>query len=138
MKVQDADGNWGFIDRQGKILGSVKWSFIGDFSDGMAMVGETEYVQSGYRTTAITKYGFINKQGETVGEVRWDEVRAFSNGYAAVRENDAWGFINKRNELVIPCRYAEVASFKEDGTCDVKTMDGTWQIIDTNGDVSFF
>ncbi len=126
MMVQEPGGKWGFIDEQGRILGEVKWDSIGDFSDGMAMVSSGQ------------KYGFVNKQGQQVGEVRWDQVNAFSNGLAAVRENGLWGFINKSNELVIPCRYTEVASFREDGTCDVKTTEGTWQVINTAGEVSFF
>ena len=138
MKVQNADGNWGYIDSNGKVLGSVKWSSIGDFSDGMAQVAEMQTVGSGYNAKTVTRYGFINEQGQTIGEVRWDKVNAFSNGYAAVQENGKWGFINKYNELVIPCQYVEVNAFKADGTCDVKTASGTWQVIDTTGNVSFF
>ena len=126
LKVQNPDGKWGFIDEQGKLLGEVKWDNIGNFSDGMAMV------------SSGGKYGFIDKQGRQIGEVRWDQVNAFSNGLAAVKENGYWGFINKNNELVIPCQYTEVAAFSEDGTCDVKTKDGTWQVINTLGEVSFF
>ena len=138
MMVQNPAGLWGFIDESGRILGEVKWSSIGNFSDGMAMVAQSSSVKSGYSTKTITKYGFIDKQGNQIGEVRWDAVNAFSNGLAAVKENGYWGFINKQNELVIPCRYTEVNAFKEDGTCDVKTKDGTWQIINTKGEVSFF
>ena len=133
MEVQNADGKWGFIDANGRVLGQVKWDQIGNFSDGMAMVA----VNTGTRTTEY-KYGFINESGQTIGEVRWDAVRVFSNGYAAVKENGYWGFINKQNVLVIPCKYAEVSDFKKDGTCDVKNKDGTWQVINTSGEVSFF
>ncbi len=123
IKVQDTDkGFWGYIDENGSILGDgIIWSEIGDFSDGMAMV------------KANGKYGFIDEQGVQVGQVRWDTVRPFSFGYAAVKENGLWGFIDHSNTLIIPCRYAEVNDFKEDGTCDVKTADGTWDIIDTAG-----
>ncbi|MBE5782514.1 MAG: hypothetical protein E7329_04270 [Clostridiales bacterium] len=129
MMVQSTSGSWGFIDESGKALGAAIWKSIGEFSsDGMAMV------QDG----STGKYGFINEQGQTIGEVCWDIVNSFSNGYAAVQQNGKWGFINTQNQLVIPCKYAEVSAFKADGTCDVKTMSGTWQIIDTNGNVSFF
>ena len=141
MKVQNTDDQWGFINEKGQVLGSVKWYSIGDFSDGMAMVCETSKIKSGYysySTKTAYKYGFINEQGQTIGEVRWDAVNAFSNGLAAVQENGYWGFINKNNELVIPCQYTEVSSFKADGTCDVKTKSGTWQVINTSGEVTFF
>ena len=117
------------------MLGQVKWDQIGDFSDGMAMVAVTT---GGSIYNPVYKYGFINESGQTIGEVRWEEVRVFSNGYAAVKEKGYWGFINKQNVLVIPCQYAEVSDFREDGTCDVKNKDGTWQVINTSGEVSFF
>ena len=135
MKVQNADGKWGIIDENGRVLGQVMWDKIGDFSDGMAMVAVNT---GGSIYNPVYKYGFINESGQTIGEVRWEEVRVFSNGYAAVKENGYWGFINKQNVLVIHCRYAEVSDFREDGTCDVKNKDGTWQVINTSGEVSFF
>ena len=134
MKVQNTDGLWGFINDQGKVLGEAKWKSIGSFSDGLAMVSED--VKSGY--SYVTKYGFINEQGQTVGEVRWDAVNSFSQGLAAVQENGKWGFIDRTNTLVIPCRYSEVNAFKSDGTCDVRNPDGTWIVIDKNGNSAFF
>ena len=135
MKVQNADGKWGIIDANGRVLGQVMWDQIGDFSDGMAMVAVNTCI-SEYNFEY--RYGFINESGQTIGEVRWNAVRVFSNGYAAVKEKGYWGFINKQNVLVIPCQYAEVSDFREDGTCDVKNKDGTWQVINTSGEVSFF
>ena len=138
MKVQNADGLWGYINEQGKVLGEVKWKSIGSFSDGLAMVSEDITTGSGYSKKTVTKYGFINEQGQTVGEVRWDAVNSFSQGLAAVQENGKWGFIDRTNTLVIPCRYSEVNAFKSDGTCDVRNPDGTWIVIDKNGNSAFF
>lgn len=127
MKVQNASGLWGYIDATGKVLGMVKWDSIDAFEDGMAIVSSNNL------------YGFINEQGRQIGQVRWTQIRSFSNGYAAVKDSAGkWGFINKKNDLVIPCRYTEVASFRDDGTCDVKTVQGTWVIIDTTGQTVFF
>ncbi len=130
IMVQDTteNGLWGYVDLNGKPIGAgIVWTSIGDYSDGMAMVRDSKYL-----------YGFIDPNGNQIGDVCWDQVNAFSYGLAAVNQNGYWGFINKKNELVIPCQYIEVSSFNEDGTCDVKTKDGTWQIIDQNGNVSFF
>ena len=138
MKVQNKDGLWGYISEQGAVLGQIKWSSVGNFSDGMAMVSESQKSGTGYYSNYVTRYGFINEQGQTVGQVRWDEVRNFSQGLAAVRENDRWGFIDRTNTLVIPCRYAEVNAFKADGTCDVRNPDGTWIVIDREGNSAFF
>ena len=139
MKVQTPGGTWGYIDDKGKILGTTKWYTIGDFIEGIAVVCEEQQVKvSAYRTSKVKKYGFIDEQGNTIGDVQWDQINDFSNGYAAVQQNGYWGFVNKNNELVIPCQYTEVAEFKKDGTCDVKTKDGTWQVINTSGEVSFF
>ena len=138
MKVQSGDGLWGFINEQGKILGQVKWKSIGNFSDGLAMVSENVKQGTGYNARTVTKYGFIDEQGRTVGEVCWDAVRDFSQGLAAVQLDGKWGFIDRTNTLVIPCRYAEVNAFKSDGTCDVRNPDGTWIVIDKQGNSAFF
>lgn len=136
IKVRNARGLWGFMDEQGKVLGEVKWLSIGDFSDGLAMVSESQAIS---RYTYVTKYGFIDERGQTVGEVRWDSVRDFSQGLAAVQENGLWGFIDQTNTLVIPCQYAEVNAFKADtgngtgASCDVRTPDGRWTVIDKQG-----
>ncbi len=138
MSVQLPNECWGFIDQTGKVLGEVKWYSIGQFSEGKAKVCEATEVKSGYSTKTQYKYGFIDEQGQVVGEVRWDQVAAYSNGYAAVQEDNLWGFIDRNCSLVIPCQYTEVNAFRADGTCDVKTKDGTWLVINTSGSVSFF
>ncbi len=134
MKVRNAYGYWGYINTSGRVLGEVKWSSIGEFSNGLAKV--EEIIKEGYSN--YSKYGFINESGEVVGEICWDAVKNFSNGYAAVQQNGLWGFINQRCALVIPCIYEEVNEFSADGLCDVKTTSGTWQVINTAGEVSFF
>ena len=138
MKVQNADGLWGYINEQGRVLGQVKWTSIGAFADGLAMVSEQVKEGSGYYSSYVTRYGFINEQGQTVGQVRWEAVRDFSQGLAAVQENGLWGFIDRTNTLVIPCRYSEVNAFKADGTCDVRNPDGTWVVINRQGENAFF
>ena len=138
MKVQNPDGLWGFINTNGKVLGQVKWYSIGDFRDGMAMVCEQIASGTGWNKTYTKNYGFIDEQGNPVGEVRWAAVNDFSNGLAAVSENGLWGFIDKTNTLVIPCQYAEVNAFTAEGTCDVKTPQGTWKVIDQSGNDAFF
>ena len=128
MKVQHPNGKWGYIDSTGKVLGQIKWYSVGDFKDGMAIVQGTDNL-----------YGFINEKGEQVGEVCWKQVNVFSHGLAAVQDAKGyWGFINKQNQVEIPCQYTEVMAFRADGTCDVKTAQGTWIVIDTKGEVSFF
>ena len=127
MMVQNPDGRWGFIDEKGTVMGAVKWDYVSTFTDGMAVV----------RFGGL--YGFIDMQGKQIGQVVWKQMHSFSNGLAAVQDTAGrWGFINKQNELVIPCRYTEVSAFRDDGTCDVKTAQGTWVVIDKTGEVSFF
>ena len=126
MKVQNAQGQWGYIGSNGQLLGEVRWTEIQAFRDGMAVVKDG------------SKYGFIDTNGRVIGEVRWQAIRSFSNGLAAVRENNLWGFVDKTNTVVIPCQYTEVNDFTAEGTCDVKTTNGTWKVIDKQGSDKFF
>ena len=77
MMVQNKDGKWGFIDESGKVMGSVKWDEINNFSDGMAMVRL-------YDRSKGSLWGFIDEQGNQIGDVCWSQVNSFSNGLAAV------------------------------------------------------
>jgi len=127
-KVQTAEGSWGFMTEDGKILGATDWMSISSFSEGMAIVQDSNKM-----------FTFINEQGQVVGESRWVLINDFSNGLAAVQDsNGLWGFIDKQNNLVIPCRYSEVQAFRADGTCDVYLPGTGWQVIDMNGETSFF
>lgn len=117
----DLDGNWGYINTEGKLAIPCQWSYAEEFSEGLAAVLNHD-----------GQWGFINRKGDYLNSYRWTEVRAFCNGRAAVMDDEGkWGFINKRGEKVIACRWWEVGSFNENRA--PVEGDGGWGFIDGDG-----
>ena len=106
--------------------GKMKFNYIGDFSEGLAMV------EMG------GKWGFINEQEELVIPCGYHEVGDFFEGFAKVKVNvrnkaddffgeyDFWWFIDKSGNQ-ISSLYQEVESFSE-GFAAV-CRDGMWGFI---------
>jgi hypothetical protein len=80
---------WGYVDRDGKILrkeDSMAWE---DFSEGLAL-GKKDYL-----------FGFFNSKGEWQIKPQFDGARDFKNGYAAAKKGNKWGVIDKSGNWVI-------------------------------------
>jgi len=73
---------------------SLKFDFVGFFSDGMALVRKDD-----------DKFGFVDKTGEVIIAVIYDEPIYFSDGLARVKIDDKYGLINKSGEVVVPFDY---------------------------------
>ncbi len=71
---EKASGNFGYIDKNGKIISDYKFEEAYDFGkDGIAMVKVGE------------SYGYIKTDGSWLLEPQFEEANPFSNGYAAVK-----------------------------------------------------
>lgn len=68
-----------------------KYSDIGNFSEGLAMVKLND------------KKGFIDKAGREVIACQYNDVKDFSEGLAEVKMQGKYGLINKDGQEVIPC-----------------------------------
>lgn len=79
---------YGFIDKNGKLIIEDKWSPEWEgFSEGLAP----------------TEEGFIDHSGQIVIPADWDECTEFCNGLAVVCKNDKYGYIDHSGRVVIPC-----------------------------------
>jgi hypothetical protein len=115
------DGQWGVLDRQGRVLIVSRFGFIDDFADGMA------------RVTEGGKYGYIDKDGKLAIPPRYDHTWGFRDGLAIVKENGKYGYIDKTGKMVISPQYdyLGVMLFSE-GLAAVK-VGGKWGYIDKTG-----
>jgi len=107
------NGKWGYIDRRGNLAIKPKYSFVSEFSEGLAGV------------VVDRLFGFIDQRGEMVipprfkpqrGQYTWDGIvgtSRFSEGLACVREGELFGYINKRGEFVIPPQFYNAQDFSE-------------------------
>jgi len=86
------NGQWFYIDRQGKVL-EVTTELYGNFSEGLAKGKKNGLV------------GFFDNTGNWIIQPEFENVRDFHNGYAAARKNGKWGIIDKSGKWIIEPQY---------------------------------
>ena len=87
------DGEWGYIDQQGKYVIDPQYDHAYGFSEGLA------------HASIDGLWGYIDRTGEFVIEPQFNGTSTFSGGLARVEIDDEWGFINETVEIVIAPRY---------------------------------
>ena len=115
------DGDWGYINENGRIIIEPDFNTASVFSDGLARVRDGSV-------------GYIDENGDYVIEPRFQNGRPFTEGLAAVEVDGRWGFINKSGAFAINPQYNEAFSFVE-GRAFVLTPGFDWQYIDATGQV---
>ena len=123
--VQKAD--WGFIDKDGKVVVELQYDDAHGFSDGLAAVKDKD------------KWNFIDKDGKVIiSDLNYDDVSDFSENFAAVKDGEAggakskWGFIDKKGKELVKPTYSAVLPFSG-GLAAVKSDKGKWGYINTTG-----
>ena len=116
------EGKYGFADESGNIVLPCVWSYVWDFSEGLALVSNDD-----------KKYGFINRRGEVIIPCKWNGALSFHKDLAAVKDdNNKWGFINKEGNIVIPNMWNDVMWFSE-GLARVMDEHNNYGYIDKKG-----
>ncbi len=87
--LMDANGNFGYIDKENHVAVPFRYEDARPFSCGMAAVKRGG------------KYFYINKTGEETASSGYDWAGEFGK-LAPVRQGDKLGFINPRGDLIVP------------------------------------
>ena len=96
-KTRPPKGQWGCIDKAGKIVIEAKYEFVGPLSEERARV----VVASPSSTNAArTLHGYIDASGAMVIQPVYDCGWEFSKGLARVRVGDTEGYIDKTGRYV--------------------------------------
>ncbi|MCB0754763.1 MAG: WG repeat-containing protein [Flavobacteriales bacterium] len=140
-------GEWGFIDKTGKLV--IPYTFAGIYqgserNQDQHVFGFSEGLCAVYR---YVKAGFIDKAGTVVIPFKFAEARAFSDGLAlAAIEDDPdpdnldydpnypdllYGYLNKTGEWAVEPKFYDAGSFSEGMA--FFTTDQLYGYIDTNG-----
>lgn len=118
------NNKYGFVNKEGRIVIPMKYSFAFNFSKGLASV------KTG------NKWGFINQKGEWVIPAMYQSVKDYEGGLIAAQKDNKYGFINIRNEVVIPFKWSNAQSFglmrEQPGTAQV-SIHNLAGIIDEKG-----
>jgi len=147
------NGNWNFIDKNGKILSPNQWFDAAYyFHEGFACVRLNE------------KYNFIDENGNLYDENKkplnknnnmekvtfenvqellnegkkpeelFDFVDDFSEGFALVRLHNKWNFIDRNGNLLTPNQWFDKSGYFHEGFAAVQ-LKGKSNYIDRNGNL---
>ncbi len=116
-------GNYGFVDKSGKMVIPPKYTFAKDFSEGLALVG------------AYANRHFINQEGESVLSGDYEILDSFSENLAPVELLDErLGYIDKSGKLALgPFGYSEIWAFSGGMACIRLGGSSQFEYIDREG-----
>ena len=144
---------FGFLNHKGNFAIKAKWDFVGDFSQGRALVGlkhkqvwKATKLKGGYVDDLIWTYkvGYIDKKGNVVIKMKYEQGLAFSQGMAAVKplekkpskisgvsKYNGWGYIDKSGKNILSFMFDEAQEFSQELAAVKKG--GKWGYIDRKG-----
>ena len=115
---------YGFINKEGKFVLPIEYSWAWNYSNGLA------------RVETGNKWGAVNKEGEWVIPAIYQNIRSYEGDLIAAKKDNKWGFINHKNEVVLPFKWDDAQSFGvkqvQTGTTEVK-LNNLSGIIDKKG-----
>ena len=115
------DGDWGYINENGRIKIEPDFNAASLFSEGLARVREGSV-------------GYITPDGEYAIRPRFSDGRSFAEGLAAVEVDGRWGYINQSGAFAINPQFQEALNFIE-GRAFVLTPGFEWEYIDATGQI---
>lgn len=121
----EIENKWNFINHNGQYI-SKEW-FPTIMWRGKEVKETWIPVQ---REDALWYY--INNNGDFLSEQGWDDVDTFYDGWSRVQWKKQFNYINSNNQLLSDEWFIEANPFLYGFAC-VKTMNGGWNLISTNG-----
>ena len=102
------EGKYGFVNHKGEIVIPCKWTRVGEFQEGLAVVDDS----SG-------KLGYLDMNGNRVIPCTWDSTEPFEDGMAVVKVHSGpWdykcGAIDKNMNILIPITYGSLKYIGEE------------------------
>ena len=129
LPIKNAQGNWGYMNKDGKIVLSPRFAFAGRFTDGFAVVGTTG-------ATSRIDWGLINDKGQYVINSEYRYVRPITEKLVAVaiaeEKSSVWGYMDTKGNFVIRPRFKDAYGFS-DGLALVALGKDKWGFVDSKG-----
>lgn len=120
------NGEYWYVDSNGKMITDCSFGYAKDFSNGFASVNKNN------------KWGFINKDGKLAITFDFDNVHAFKEERCVVSFNNKWGLIDKNGNWIIENTFDSLTDFSFGlGVASIKSglfLKKQYNfVIDTNG-----
>lgn len=115
------NGQYGFVDSQGRLRIANRYEGIEPFSETLAAA------------RIRGRWGFINHEDKIAIQPVYEEVTAFSNGVSVVKQKGLYGMIDKTGKLLLLPRYESVEVLSS-GNVLIK-QSGLYGLADKAGNV---
>jgi len=96
LRAIKKNGQYGFVDSQGRLRIANRYDDIQSFREELAAV------------KIRNKWGFINHDDKIAIQPIYEEVSAFKNGISLVKQKGLQGLIDKNGKQILPTRYESV------------------------------
>lgn len=132
-RVQNDEGLFGFIKKDGTMLIDFQWQEASDFHEGLAVVrkeqlygcidtsgqlliaADYERISRFKNGLAIAKkngrYGMIDQTGNTKLAFEFDQLKAYHNHYARAKANGLYGYLDQKGQWVIAPQFVQALDF---------------------------
>ncbi len=126
-----SNGNFQYINKEGKTIINPQFEDAGIFRDGLALV----------RTAGDSpKYGFINEDGKFAINANYKYATSFNDGLAwVVKENSAPEAITKDGKIAFTLKQADEVHIFSEGLAAFSVIDTSgskWGFVDDNGTIA--
>ena len=122
-KVQRANGDWNFIDKEGELLSNEWFLYIYPFHDGFARV----------QRSTDELWNFIDAKGNILSNKWFIDVGHFKEGFAKVQRADGLqNYIDRQGNILSNEWFNWVGNFCE-GFAGLRITNGEWRKIDKTG-----
>lgn len=123
----EIDGDWGAIDKTGRLIVEPRFDWIEDFNDGYALAGKyTKTLRPGSKSYSyVNLRGLIEKKsGEAILEPIYNEVLWRGNGLLAVAKDEKYGLMDLEGNALGEARFQHVSEYA-DGLAQVSVPHGS-------------
>ncbi|MGL5892322.1 MAG: WG repeat-containing protein, partial [Bacteroidia bacterium] len=93
------NGEYGFINANGKLITDFSFGYAKDFSNGLAAVNKYK------------KWGFIDTNGQTAIPCKFDDVYSFNDDGCIVSLNNKWGLIDRNGNWKLENKFESLLGF---------------------------
>jgi hypothetical protein len=139
IRIKTFIGKWGFIDAMGTLVINPRFSFVSDFTHGLASATTAELRLSDPKSKAVS-YGFVNKTGMFVIPEQFSNASAFDDGglcpvCVGAGEASRCGYIDTSGKFIINPQFYSALPF-ENGLASVLEHKGAGvSYIDRGGHI---
>ena len=112
---------YGYINNEGKEIIPVKYDYMGEFAEGLAVAKVNNL------------YGYVNKQGKFTIPLKYEWASSFSGGIALVKKGGYFRYVNKNDFFLFDSKFKAATPFVNNIAKVKKENSEDFYFIDNKG-----